>query len=107
MISIYSLNDATSYLEAHSDAHITFSSPTYGLRTHGVGYFAALVRNLTKQFPTHTIDFVVDAGEDVGLAIAALEAGFKRIVISRANLKLEALAAAYDAKVFDKTNSII
>lgn len=100
---VHSLRDAVDYVETHpNESEFKFSCPTDGLKTHGVPYFSGLVRKLTEQFPNHRFQFMVDAAEDVGLAMAAFEAGFTQVAVSlpeNTYTKLSALAKNYGAKV--------
>lgn len=103
MHPIHSLSEAVAYIQRHAPqtSHI-FISPPHGLKTHGIPYFSALLNQLTDQFLNHTIQFTIDAGDDAGLAMAALEAGFKQVATTLpapALGKLQAMAAQYDAKV--------
>jgi hypothetical protein len=97
-------------MEQSTSQNITFITPPHGLKTHGIPYFSALSSQLTQQFPSHSISLTVDAGDDAGLALAALEAGFKHVSVTLTGdtlHKLQAIAEHYNAKVFDKAEYMI
>ncbi len=111
MVTVHALCDAVATVEgAAVNGVVTLHTPAHGLRTHGVEYFSALQRALALQFPDRSVTWVVDAGDDAGLALAAMDAGFTHLSVTLqgdARVRLVAVAQANGAKLFDKDTHIL
>ena len=86
VVQVESLADALRALASNASSgqpvHLMFSWAS--LRSVGIGYAMAIVAKARATYPQIPCLSVLDAGEDVGLALSALKAGADRVRFSGA-----------------------
>lgn len=72
-------------------------SPPFAACHAGVGFYAAMVKELKKEFPA--FELTLCCGDDAAIAHDALRLGFTRVVCSGASQELRDIAKAMKAEL--------
>jgi hypothetical protein len=101
-IIVHSLDHARAAVAAAAalDVPVTLVSAPGAGTYAGAPWFKALVTKAAAAFPQAAVDAVIDCGDEPGTVLAALRAGFKRVIFSGpepARGRLAALAHAQGA----------
>jgi hypothetical protein len=111
-IKVHGLGDA---LKAAAVAQelgvpVTLISAPDAAASMGPGWFSAITKCLGDTYPELELEAVLDCGDAVGFALAALRRGVKAIVFSggtSTTKKLEDIAHAYNARIMKRPKQIL